>query len=211
MGYANRDIIRACEAARKEGRASFEAILAAVRATQAECPHPEKDCTRGAPPDMEDIVWCRRCSLKLEGPYPIEKVETGRVNRVLGFEHPQHSLPRWSPQERREGAAFQELMKNDEGEKAQTTHLAKLLDEARVRLRELERPPAPKPQWGAQERHEGIERVRERAKQAVALRERAEGLMARINALHAGTSDWGCLMACRELIADFAAFAVSCL
>jgi hypothetical protein len=74
MGYANSDLIRACEKSRKENAKSFPAILAAVRATQEECPHPQGDHRRGTKhwqPDLQDVVWCCRCGLKLspERPY----------------------------------------------------------------------------------------------------------------------------------------------
>jgi hypothetical protein len=78
MGTANKDLIWACEKARRAGdEAEWKRLAAEVDKSQEECPHPETDrMTRVAKQDGRNqrikkdqtFTWCLRCSKILDPP-----------------------------------------------------------------------------------------------------------------------------------------------
>lgn len=70
MGHANDDLIKQCEAARRDGnKEEWERLVAVIDQTQRECPHSAEDVHEATAAIQSgltkpgDIVrWCRRCS-----------------------------------------------------------------------------------------------------------------------------------------------------
>lgn len=85
MGHANKDLLVACEKARRAGNdAEWKRLAAEVEKTQDECPHPmadraeqiaNKDANNDRVKKGQKIVWCKRCSKLLSPPKKVVYIE----------------------------------------------------------------------------------------------------------------------------------------